>query len=330
MTLLVRDEEDVLERMLRYHFALGVDFVVATDHRSSDATPEILAAFEREGRLRVLRETSQQVRQSEWVTAMARLAATEHGADWVINADADEFWWPRYASLHETLDLVPARFGVVRGLWRHFVPRPLPPDDFVERMTVRTTPTDDLDDPFHAQVKVAHRARADVRVSQGNHDAEGSSLLLVREWFPFEVFHFPLRSAAQVARKYRRPEEPDRWGPRPPRHIAVAAHTLRERGGDAFYAAHVLDDDAVARGVAAGTLAVDERLRDALRALETGSALPDTKAPSLAEDVELAAEAQVIALMDARLRLDDRARTVEQRIQRVEGSLAVRLARRLA
>ena len=151
MTLLVRDEEDILERMLQYHFALGVAFVIATDHRSVDSTPEILAAFEQEGRLRVLRETSQEVRQAEWVTEMARLAATEHGADWVINADADEFWWPRYASLHETLQAVPPRFGVLRGLWRHFVPRPAPPDDFAERMTVRTVPTADLDDPFQAQ-----------------------------------------------------------------------------------------------------------------------------------------------------------------------------------
>jgi hypothetical protein len=116
MTLLVRDEADVIEHNLRYHFTRGVDFVVATDHRSTDGTTEILREFEREGRLRLIRETGTGLHQSEWVTRMARLAATKHGADWVVNCDADEFWWPRSGSFDEILSAVPRRYGTVRGL----------------------------------------------------------------------------------------------------------------------------------------------------------------------------------------------------------------------
>ena len=98
--------------------------MIATDNASCDGTTEILERYERAGHLRLLREPGDQVRQAEWVTRMARLAATEHDADWVINSDADEFWWPRGGSLKDVLAAVPARYGVVRGCWRHFLPVP--------------------------------------------------------------------------------------------------------------------------------------------------------------------------------------------------------------
>src|SRR3712207_6531145 len=77
MTLLVRNEEDVLEDHLAYHFRRGVDFVIAMDNASSDRTPEILEEYARRGLAHVIREPSDVYRQSEWVTRMARLAATD-------------------------------------------------------------------------------------------------------------------------------------------------------------------------------------------------------------------------------------------------------------
>ncbi len=56
MTLLARDEADIVDAQIAFHLAAGVDFVVATDNASSDGTTEILQRYERAGVLRLLRE----------------------------------------------------------------------------------------------------------------------------------------------------------------------------------------------------------------------------------------------------------------------------------
>ena len=137
MTLLVRDEADVVDAQIAYHLDAGVDFVIATDNRSQDGTTEILERYERDGALHLIREPGDDLRQSEWVTRMARLAATDFGADWILNADADEFWHPRGGSFEELFAAVPERFGAVRGAWRTFVPRPDDGRFFAERMIAR-------------------------------------------------------------------------------------------------------------------------------------------------------------------------------------------------
>ena len=46
MTIAVRNEADIVEENLRYHLGAGVNFIIATDHRSEDGTTEILERYE--------------------------------------------------------------------------------------------------------------------------------------------------------------------------------------------------------------------------------------------------------------------------------------------
>ena len=93
-TLMVRDEIDIIDAQVAYHLDAGVDFVIATDHDSRDGTSEVLESYARDGHLLRIPKTGA-MHERAWRTHMARLAATEYGADWVINTDADEFWMPR-------------------------------------------------------------------------------------------------------------------------------------------------------------------------------------------------------------------------------------------
>ena len=56
LTLLCRDEADILESMLRFHLAQGVDRIIATDNGSIDGSLEILQRFERRGQLTLIEE----------------------------------------------------------------------------------------------------------------------------------------------------------------------------------------------------------------------------------------------------------------------------------
>ena len=79
LTLVLRDEADIVESQIRYHLSQGVDLVIATDHRSADGSTEILRRLEAEGRLHLICEEVDDFDQGGWVTRMARLAATEFG-----------------------------------------------------------------------------------------------------------------------------------------------------------------------------------------------------------------------------------------------------------
>jgi hypothetical protein len=298
VTVLARDEADIIDAQVSFHLNAGADFVIATDNKSRDSTTQILESYERAGVLELIREPAEGLRQGEWVTRMARRAATEHGADWVINTDADEFWWPRGGSLKDVLAAVPAEYGVVQGFWRSFVPRPDDDATFAERMTVRLSQRAPINDPtsfYRPVVKVAHRADPHVTVSRGNHALAGSPLRTLPTWHPIEVLHFPLRSREQWMRKVQL------QGDAFTKHIERSGTGYHLKGYDALqrgrieeqHASLVVDDDALERGLEEGSLLVDTRLRDALRTVRAGAPLAFPQ-PTLAEEAEYALEAAAL------------------------------------
>jgi len=325
MTLLVRDEVDIVEAQIAFHLDAGVDFVVATDNRSEDGTTEVLERYEREGHLHLIREPGNDLRQTEWVTRMARLAATDFGADWVLNTDADEFWWPRGADLKAVLSAVPRHFGVVRGAWRNFVPRPEGSPFFAERMTARLCTPSFHPHPLSTHSKSAHRAVRDVRVGRGNHEAFGPGLVPLRGWYPFEILHFPVRSLEHCMRKYvtqfvaleRNAEKGI------PGHMQEAYVAFKTGALEDFYTPLVVDDDDLESGLESGSLGVDTRLRDALRALGFGTCGQDSAGggfdrPGVIESAAYAAEYSALQESDHGLALGSRVDVLERRLAVLE------------
>jgi hypothetical protein len=264
ITLVVRDEAEILEANLEYHFAQGVDLAIVTDHGSRDATPAILRAYEERGLARVLRVEGVQHHQSRRVTRMARLAAIEYDADWVINTDADEFWWPAAGTLADAFAAIPERYGQVVAPRNNFVPPRVYEDGpFYEQLVVRERASENLiGEPL--EPKVAHRGHPEILVAPGNHAVGGPTLEPTPGSGLVEVLHFPMRTFGQFERKVLATGLG--YESLPFRSDGVGRDQLRllelQREGKLldYFEQYALSDEAVSAGLESGELVIDERL----------------------------------------------------------------------
>ena len=328
MTLLARDEADIVGDQIAFQLNAGVDFVIATDNLSQDGTTEILESYARDGHLHLIREHSPYLRQAEWITHMGRLAATDYGADWVLHSDADEFWWPRGESLKDVLSSIPERYGIVRALLRHFVPRPDDDSPFAERMTVRMSAAAPINDPrslFRPNLKIIHRADPSVNVAIGAQRLIDSPFLPLRGWYPVEFFHFPVRSLEQCERKYAHQQVAPGQSPSP--YYDRVRGFLAEGRIAEYYDSLVVDDEALERGLQAGSLVIDTRLRDALRTIHEKQPITFPR-PTVVDDAAYAVDVAALGEADA-VRLQRRLDTLEQRLQTLERLPSVRIDRKL-
>lgn len=257
MTLLVRDEADIVGANIRHHLAAGVDFIVATDNGSTDGTVEILEGFQRDGVLHLRHDADDTFDQARLTTGMAHLARDRFGADWVLSDDADEFW---IGPLRETIAATQANLLFCRRANR-VAPREAPWSFAAARHLV-VRPDGDAATELLRPIPPKVLVRADdlVGLTQGCHNAE------MRDARPAPareilIRHFPVRGRDHFARKAtiggaayaRNPTLDPRLGAHWRRwHQAIQAGRL-----DDEYARVVPSADELAEASAVGTVAED-------------------------------------------------------------------------
>lgn len=293
MTLLVRDEADIIAATIEHHLAQGVDLIIATDNGSVDGTREILAAYAESGRLELHDYLAHDKNQSAVVSGMASRAAAEHGATWVINADADEFFLPKVPgkTLREALERIPTGIGSFQAPVVNMTGEPARTGAALRRLTRRDHRDEDslmttVALHAHPSSDAIHVGRPDVKVQQGNHGVDIPQMGYPPAEAEIEVLHFPWRTYAQYSTKIRNTGQSYDANPElnpSPRH-----HGMRDYR---FWKAGVLEPLYLIRhpGAEPGDeFPVDDRVVTSLQALvDEGAAIePGLLAPLLADDWE--------------------------------------------
>jgi hypothetical protein len=281
----VGSDAEVLEAHLAFHLNAGVDVVIADLSSASDAALETLERYEQAGFVR---------RASGSVTELARLAVAQHGAEWVVPIDSDEFWWPRGESLKDVLAVIPPRYAVVQALVRDFAGTSSSGESFAEKRTSRTSLLEDAGserEPAARLLRSAYRASPSIEVDVDDW-TRGGRLVPLRAWYPIEVLRFATPPAVHDA-----PLVSDT-------RLRDALRRLREEGGSGGTYALPID------GVARITFPV----------------------PTVVDDASYAIECAAVGEVDL-VRLDEQIRQLEARIGALEATFWPRVrsaVRRLA
>ena len=213
MTLLVKDEIDIIEHTIQHHLNVGVDYIIATDNLSTDGTLEVLEKYERQGVLHLIREPEQTHSQSKWVNRMGIYAKINHNPDFIIHADADEFWCTSSGNLKFELAKFPLidvlRVPIKNVLLQfdrfneHFpkdskyvVDQPLVSKNL--ESDFKTTPLFFFKYPSKVMYKVSQEY---IDVKAGNHAVKNSKAYVTCDSSDICVYHFPVRSKKQFFNK---------------------------------------------------------------------------------------------------------------------------------
>ncbi len=198
MTLLIRNEADVIEDNIRFHHHMGVDSFIVMDNLSTDDTPDILRKLSEEIPIRIILQKDDDYNQAVWVTDMARQASLIHKNGWVINNDADEFWLPACGSLKQFLSSLPEHVTCINAARYNAVPESGDGPALSASAHPRTSSvfervsTNSLGTPLPK--KCMHLASPDIEIAQGNHSVTGIGGEIYDANEDLMILHYPYRT----------------------------------------------------------------------------------------------------------------------------------------
>jgi hypothetical protein len=193
MTVLVPEgAADGLGTQLRFHLAAGVDAIVVSGRGLGDVTRGLPTAVA--DRVQVVEEDGGTT-EPEARARLARQAASELEADWILDSAPGEFWWPRAGGLKDVLIGIPSRYTVVQALVRRFGPGENG-ELGTERTSLSSYPPEEL--APGTWLRPVYRADSRLVLVEPGAAAEAWRVPL-RAWYPIELFDHA-STAADVPR----------------------------------------------------------------------------------------------------------------------------------
>lgn len=200
MTILAKDEIDVIEENIKFHLKQGIDFIIATDNNSTDGTKEVFKKYQEKGVLHLIEEPDDDFDQAKFVDRMIKIAKEQYNADWVINADADEFWYSSHNDFKKDIEKLKNYNIAIIPMFNIFPEAKSLEDDEKFYHNTRGILAECNTSSFKYTSKCMCKTKDYESIAQGNHNAKMHNKRAI-VYDDITIFHYGIRTYKQFENK---------------------------------------------------------------------------------------------------------------------------------